>query len=140
MAEEENKSHSEEERQERSLAKRGGRIIRHEPTNTRELMASPITMTSFKHVGCFEFCEKAIRIQHYPVLTKLFITNLHENQVTLVGITFTISPVIISAASGIPNVGGKWFKQGELDNFHYEPYLKPRYKNERKRIFLSLTS
>ena len=58
MAEEENISHSEEERQDRRLSKRGWRIIRHEPINTRELMASPITVAGFKHVGCFEFCEK----------------------------------------------------------------------------------
>ncbi len=132
MAEEENKSHSEEERQERRLSKRGGRIIRHEPTNTREIMASPITVTRFKHVGCFEFCEKVQRIQHYPLLTRLFITNLHDNQVTLASITLTVSLAIISVASGIPNVGEKWFKQGELDHLYYETYLKPRYKNERK--------
>ena len=69
------------------------------------------------------------------MLTRLFITNLHDSQVTLVGVTFTISPAIIADAFGIPNMGGKWFKQGELDHFYYEPYLKPRYKNERKRIF-----
>jgi len=80
-------------------------------------MASPITVTSFKHMGFFEFCEKVERIQHHPVLTRLFITNLHDDQVTLAGVTFTISPAIISEASGIPNVGGKWFKQGELDHF-----------------------
>jgi len=98
-------------------------------------MASPITVTGFKHVGCFEFCEKVQRIQHHPVLTRLFITNPHDNLVTLVDVTFTVSPAIISAASGIPNVREKWFKQGELDHFYYEPYLKTRYKNERKKIF-----
>jgi len=79
MSEEENKGQSEEERQERRLSKKGGRINRHEPTNIKELMASPITVTSFKHMGCFEFCEKVERIQHHHVLTKLFITNLHDS-------------------------------------------------------------
>jgi len=101
MAEEENRGQSEEEIQERRKYKKGGRIMRHEPTNTRELMESPITMTSFKHMGCFEFCEKVKRIQHHPVLTRLFITNFHDNQVTLAGVTFTISPAIISEAYGI---------------------------------------
>ena len=59
MTEEENIIHSEEEEiQERRPSKKGGRIIRHEPVNTRELVASPIPVTCFKHVGCFEFCEK----------------------------------------------------------------------------------
>jgi len=134
MAKEENRGQNEEERHERRKYKKGGRIIRHEPTNTRELMASPITVTSFKNVGCFEFCEKVERIQHHPVLTILFITNLHDNQVTLASVTFTISLIIIAYASGIPNIGRKWFEQGELDHFYYEAYLKARYKNERKRI------
>ena len=75
-------------------------------------MASPITLKSFKYVGCFEFCEKVEKIQHHLVLTKLFITNLHDNQVTLASVTFTIYPTIILEAFGIPNVGEKWFKQG----------------------------
>ena len=59
MVEEENISHSEEEeRHERWSYIKGGRVIRHEPTNTRELMASPITMACFKHVGYFELCDK----------------------------------------------------------------------------------
>ena len=37
---------------------KGGKINRFEPLNTRELMASPLTVPCFKHVGCFEFCEK----------------------------------------------------------------------------------
>ena len=37
---------------------KGGNINRFEPLNTRELMASPLTDSCFKHVGCFDFCEK----------------------------------------------------------------------------------
>ena len=86
-------------------------MIRHEPTNTTELMASPITVVGFKHVGFFEFCEKLQRIQHHPMLIRLFINNLHDNQVTIADVTFIVSPAIISTTSGIPNVGEKWFKQ-----------------------------
>lgn len=89
-------------------------------------MESPITVTSFQHVSCFEFCEKVERIQHHPMLTTLFITNLHDIQVTLASFTFIISPTIIEDASGIPNMGGKWFNQGELDHFYPDPNLKPR--------------
>jgi hypothetical protein len=127
MSEEENKSSSEEERKGRKSNK-GGRILRFEPRNTNELMASPMTVTYFKHLGCFEFCEKVQKVQYHPMLSRLFITNLHDNQVTLAGVTFTVSPAIISAATGIPNVGEKWFKQGDLEEHYYEPYIKPRYK------------
>ena len=69
------------------------------------------------------------------MLTKIFISNLHDNQVTLAGVTFTVSTAIISVATGIPNVGEKWFKQKDLDENYYEPFIKPRYKYQRKRIF-----
>ena len=32
---------------------KGGKINRVEPITTMELMASPVTMSCFKHVGCF---------------------------------------------------------------------------------------
>ena len=41
----------------------------------------------------------------------------------------------ISATTGIPNVGEKWFKKVNLDLRYYERYLKPRYKNDKKSIF-----
>ena len=98
-------------------------------------MASPMTVTCFKHVGCFGFCEKIQRVQHHPMLSRLFISNIHDNQVTLASVTFTVSTAIISTATGIPNVGKKWFKQKDLEEHYYEPYIKPRYKNGKKRVF-----
>ena len=35
-----------------------GNINRFETPNKRELMASPLTISCFKHVGCFDFFEK----------------------------------------------------------------------------------
>lgn len=69
------------------------------------------------------------------MLTRIFISKLHDNQVTLAGVTFTISTIVISAATGIPDVGEKWFKQSELEKHYYEPFIKPRYINEKKRYF-----
>ena len=41
---------------------KGGKINRFEPITTRELMASPLTVSCFKHVGYFEFCEKVQQV------------------------------------------------------------------------------
>ena len=38
--------------------RKGGRINRFEPLNVAELMASPMTVSYFQNVGCFEFCER----------------------------------------------------------------------------------
>ena len=100
--------------------------MRFEPTNTRELMVSPMTVTCFKHMGCFDFCEMVQRVQSHPVLTRVFISNLKDNQVTLDGVTFTISSAIVVATTGIPNVGENWFKAQNLDHQYYDTYLKPR--------------
>ena len=67
---------------------KGGKINRFERPNTRELMASPLTVQCFKHVGCFDFCEKIQQVQNHPELTRLFILNLHEKQVNLEGVNF----------------------------------------------------
>jgi len=94
-----------------------------------------MTMTSFKWLGYYEFCEQVQAVQHHPELTRLFITKLQDNQVTLAGITFTLSTAIISAATRIPYVGEKWFKHGDLERHYYEPYMEPRYRNERRGYF-----
>ena len=41
----------------------------------------------------------------------------------------------IVAATGIPSMGERWFKQEKLDMSYFEPYLKPRYKDHNKSIF-----
>ena len=69
------------------------------------------------------------------MLTRLFIINLHDKKVTLAGVTFDMSTNSIAVAIGIPSVGERWFKQANLDMSYYEPYLKPRYKDDRKSIF-----
>jgi len=134
MSEEENRSFDEGEIKWR-ISNRGGRILRFEPRNTNELMASPMIVTYFKNIGCFEFYEKVQKVQHHPILTRVFISNLHDNQVTHAGVTFTMSTAIILATIGIPDVGEKWFKQTHLEEHYYEPYIKPRYRNDRKRLF-----
>ena len=57
MSKEEDRGVNEEQTPKRSNHK-GGKIIRYEPLTTKEFMASPLTVSCFKHVGCFEFCEK----------------------------------------------------------------------------------
>ena len=106
-----------------------------EPLDTRELMSSPLAVKYFQHVGCFEFCEMVQRVQSHPDLTRIFITNLQKDQVTIAGVTFTISTYIIATTIGIPNVGEKWFKTQELDIQLYQPYLKASYKYIIKKIF-----
>jgi hypothetical protein len=117
--EDKNTSFSEGEETEVRRPHKGRRVLRLEPTNTRELLASPLTVTCFKHVGCYDFCEKIQRVQHHPMLTRLFISRLHD----------------IQDSTRIPNIGEKWFKKGNLKKRDFDFFLKPRHKNQTKRFF-----
>ena len=67
----------------RGQQRRGGRVNRFEPLNTKEFTASPTTVSYFKEVGCFDFYERVQRVQSHPELTIIFILNLHDHQVHL---------------------------------------------------------
>lgn len=110
-------------------------MSRYETSNTQELMSSPLAIKCFQHLGCFEFCELVQKVQYHLELTILFVTNLKKGQVTIVGVTFTMSTDIIEATTWIPKMGEKWFKTQELDAQLYQPYLKAPYKDIIKKIF-----
>jgi len=69
-------SSEEEERQPRRQTKKGGRIIKFQPTDTTKLMASPLAVSCFRHMGCFEFCQRVETVNFHQQLTKQFILNL----------------------------------------------------------------
>ena len=89
---------------------KGGKIIQEEPTTLTELLAFPLVVTCFKHQSCYQFCEMVERVKYHHELARLFVLHLHNGQVNLAGVSFTITPETIAAATGIPNVGEQWNK------------------------------
>ena len=65
----------------------------------------------------------------------MFVLNLHNKQVNLVGVDFELSADAISNATSIPTVGEKRFKKARLDMNHYEPFVKNRYRVGCRAIF-----
>ena len=114
---------------------KGGKVNRFEPQSTVDITSSPMILTCFQNVGCFQFCEKVKQVQNHPELTRLFILNLHNKQSSLVGVDFELSTDAISDATGIPSVGEKWFKKAKLDMSYYETFIKNRYREDCKAIF-----
>lgn len=100
----------------------------------RELQACPFAISCFKHQSCFDFCEMVERVKFHHELVRWFVTHLDNNKVNLVGVTFTLSPTVISEATGIPNVGEKWNKGQDIGREYYEPYIKARYHKKLKRV------
>lgn len=64
----------------------------------------------------------------------MFVLHLHDDQATLVGVTFTLTPNFISLATGIPSIGEPWNKRQKIDRKHYEPYIKPGFLRHLKRV------
>lgn len=100
-----------------------------------ELQAYPFSISCFKHQSCFGFCEMVERVKFHHELARLFVTHLDNNEVNLAGVTFTLSPAVISEATGILDVGEKWNKGQDIDREYYEPYIKARYQDKLKRVF-----
>ena len=75
------------------------------------------------------------QIQHHQELARLFVLHLHDGQVTLAGVNFTLTPETISQAIGIPNVGEGWNKRQQVERVHYEPYIRPSYVRQLNKVF-----
>ena len=96
-----------------------GKVNRVEPQSTVAITSSPMILSCFQNMECFQFCEKVKLLQHHLELTRLFFLNLHNKQVNLAGVDFELSADTISDATGIPAVGEKWFKKAKLDKDYY---------------------
>ena len=53
----------------------------------------------------------------------------------MAGVTFTLTPEIVSLATDIPNVGEQWHKKQKVDRQHYEPYIKASFLRQLTRVF-----
>lgn len=114
---------------------KGGIINRFEPLDTFQITSSPIILSCFQDVGCYHFCERVKQVQNHSDLTRLFILSLQDKQVNLAGVNFELSSESIARATGIPDVGERWFKKKKLALSYYEPFLKPRYHQGCNKFF-----
>ena len=74
-------------------------------------------------------------MKYHHELARLFVLHLHNGQINLVGVTFTLTPETIVEATGIPNVGEQWNKGEVVGKEHYEPYIKASYQKKISRVF-----
>lgn len=74
-------------------------------------------------------------MKYYHELARLFVLHLHNGQVNLASVFFTLTPETITAAIGIPNLGEQWNKGQHVGKEHYEPYIKASYQRQISRVF-----
>lgn len=92
-------------------------------------------MQCFEHQSCYEFCQKVAEVQFHYELARLFVLHFHRDQATLAGVTFTLTLETVSLEKCIPNIGELWHKKQQIDRQHYEPYIKPNFLRQLKRVF-----
>ena len=95
--------------------RKGGRHVREEPTSLTELQACPLAMAFFREQSCYQYFEMIARTHHHQELARLFVLHLHDGQLTLDGVNFTLTLETISQATRIPNVGKQWNKRQQVD-------------------------
>ena len=105
MSEEEIRTSSDESQKPAKPKHKGGRVNRFEPLDTIQITSSPMILTCFQDVGCYQFCEKVKQVQSHSNLTRLFILCLQNHQVNLAGVNFELSSESIAKAIGIPVIG-----------------------------------
>lgn len=74
-------------------------------------------------------------VKYHHELARLFVLHLHNGQVNLASVTFTLTPDTIAQATGIPNVGEQWNKGQLVDREHYEPYIKAGFQRHISIVF-----
>jgi len=75
------------------------------------------------------------RVKYHHELARLFVIHLHNGQVNLAGVSFTLTPDTIVATTCIPNVGEQWNKRQHVGREQYEPYIKAGYHRQISKIF-----
>ena len=100
---------------------RSGKHLRDEPNTLTELQACPLAMSCFQHLACYEFFQRVANVRVHHELARLFALHLQGGQSTLAGVTFTLTPEVISVATGIPNIGEQWHNKKKVERHFYEP-------------------
>ena len=103
--------------------------------DTLQITSSPMILSYFQDVGCYQFCENIKQVQIHSDLTRLFILSLQNHQVNLARVNFEISSQSIAKATGILDICERWFKQKKIDLSYYEPHLKPSCQQGCKAVF-----
>lgn len=114
---------------------KGGKHNPEELTTLTELLACPLVVACFKHQSCYQFCEMVERVKYHHELARLFVLHLHNGQVNLEGVTFTLTLKAIAKATCILNVGEQRNKGQLVDKEHYELHIKVGYHKKISRVF-----
>jgi hypothetical protein len=109
-------------------SRKGGTVVRTEPTDMHLFEAEPMAREVFQRVGYLTFCQNMQR-GHAEVARK-FASHFDGLNTKVGDIDFEVSETSISTAIGIPITEEKWFKSMVLNAAFSKDFLKPEYQTD----------
>jgi len=107
--------------------KRSGSLVRFEPSKTSIIEKNPNHVDSFKHMGCWRFCQKLKG--HHLEISRDFVKNYKEGKTQVGPFEIPLTKELIVDITETPRTGEKWFKGRRLENDDWcQEMLKPEHK------------
>jgi len=93
--------------------KRSCSLVRIEPDNTSLIEKDPSHVETFKHVGCWRFCQK-LEGYHLEV-SRDFVKNFNEGKTKVGPVEIHLTTDFISEVTEIPRSGECYFKAKKIE-------------------------
>jgi hypothetical protein len=105
---------------------KGGKVVRTEPVDMHLFDTEPMAREVFQRVGCLSFCQNMQK--GHPEVTRQFSLHFDGRRTKVGDLEFEVTEASISAATGIPITGEKWFKAMALSSAYAKDFLKPEHQ------------
>jgi hypothetical protein len=105
---------------------KGGKVVRTEPVDMHLFDTEPMAREAFQRVGCLSFCQNMQR--GHPEVARQFALQFDGRKTKVGDLEFEVTEASISAATGIPITGEKWFKAMALSSAYAKDLFKPEYQ------------
>jgi hypothetical protein len=104
---------------------KGGKVVRTEPVDMHLFDIEPMEREVFQRVGCLSFYQNMQR--GHPEVTRQFASHFDGRRTKVGDLEFEVTEASISAATGIPITGEKWFKAMDLSSAYAKDLFKPEH-------------
>jgi hypothetical protein len=106
---------------------KGGKVVRKKLVDMHIFYTEPMEREVFQRVGCLSFCQNMQR--GHPEVERSFSLHFDGRKTKVGDLEFEVTEASISAATGIPITGEKWFKTMALSSAYDKDIFKPEYQD-----------
>jgi hypothetical protein len=109
--------------------KRSGILLKQELDNLSFLESHPEVQRHFSNAGCMEFAKR-LQVGSHQATGEAFAKTFDGNKACVGSVEIKVDEAVITAATGLPRTGQKWFKNTAPKKLDYRVYLKDGYKHK----------